>query len=165
MTLWYLARNNTSTPELQLYLCLIILISIAISSSHGQSKGLMGPNKACTLSEERGHSLVRDGPLSYLGLNKYFFCFFTYLCLCSLFNSLFMTTKSLDPISICNNLVSQPGGLLWKCQSSNITPHHPKGWRWLFFSLSPFCFIFWCLGMPQLLEESLSLLCRHGLGN
>lgn len=41
----------------------------------------------------------------------------------------FVTTKSLNPISICNNLVSQPRGLLWKCQSNKITPHCPSGWR------------------------------------
>ena len=56
---------------------------------------------------ERGHSLIRGGPLPYLGkctfLNKFrLLLFLLCLTLCSLFNSLFETTKSLNPVSICN---------------------------------------------------------------
>ncbi|KAF6125304.1 hypothetical protein HJG60_009812 [Phyllostomus discolor] len=69
---------------------------------YGQPRRIMGPNKACILSAEGGHSLVRGGPL-YLGkctfLNKSSFlcCLLCLSLLCSLFNSLFATTKSLDP--------------------------------------------------------------------
>ena len=71
----------------------------------------MGPSKACTLSVEGGQSLVRVAHSRILRsvLNKFPLL---HLTLCRLLNSLFMTTKILDPVSVCNTnphyLVSPP---------------------------------------------------------
>ena len=63
--------------------------------------------KGAILWSEVAHSCILGSILVLVNLAFFTSCF-AYPCLCSLFNSLFATTKSLDPISICNTSVFLP---------------------------------------------------------
>lgn len=81
---------------------------------YGQQEELWDPikpasfqQKGAILWSEVVHSYILGTVLFLINLAFFAACF-AYPCLCSLFNSLFTTTKSLDPISICNTSVFLP---------------------------------------------------------
>ena len=108
-------------------------LALQFSSLCGWSSRIREPNKTCTLWAEGVHSLVNGGLLLYLG--KYtllkiprLFCL-TELCLCSLFSSLFVTTKCLNPKCICNRHFGGPIIQLFfhnPFYSSFYFPRHPS---------------------------------------
>ena len=104
-----ISKNHLVTPDNNQHYCFLLQQAIREDYGNCVCRSLSKHYKACNPSIKGSHSLVRDGPLPFLVkctfLNK-FPTRFALQYLCGQSNSLFVTTKSLDPISICKILVA-----------------------------------------------------------